>query len=118
MRWTFPWVSSFSNDFNYDYHVTLDPSRGSSEYNYERSDIVGEMPGLSVFFRHNDQILHSYSTYLRGLDMFLSMYHLLDVTPLGRQEEDGNSIIARHPGQMTMRWAWRETWRTIVVEGV
>ena len=37
---------------------------------------------------------HSYSTYLRGLDMFLTMYHLLDVTPLGRQEEAGNSLAA------------------------
>ncbi len=94
MQWIFPWVSSFNNDFNYDYHVTLDPDRGYSVYNYERVDIHGEMPGLSVFFRDNDLILHSYSTYLRGLDMFLSMYHLLDVAPLGRQEEAGNSMSA------------------------
>gem|GEM_PF-6276016 len=26
--------------------------------------------------------------------MFLTMYHLLDVTPLGRQEEAGNSLAA------------------------
>jgi hypothetical protein len=80
--------------FNYDYHVTLDPDKGYSVYNYETVDIHGEMPGLSVFFRANDLIFHGYSTYLRGLDMFLSMYHLLDVTPLGRQEEAGNSMSA------------------------
>jgi predicted dithiol-disulfide oxidoreductase (DUF899 family) len=94
MQWTFPWVSSLRNDFNYDYHVTLDPDRGASVHNYKTVNIAGEMPGLSVFFRDNDLILHSYSTYLRGLDMFLSMYHLLDVTPLGRQEEAGNSMAA------------------------
>ena len=94
MQWTFPWVSSFRNDFNYDYHVTLDPDRSDRVHNYERVDIVGEMPGLSVFFRDNDMIFHNYSTYLRGLDMFLSTYHLLDVTPLGRQEEVGNGLSA------------------------
>jgi len=94
MQWTFPWVSSFNNNFNYDYHVTLDPDRGYSFYNYRTTDIRGEMPGLSVFFRDGDLILHSYSTYFVGLDIFLSMYHLLDVTPLGRQEDDGNSMTA------------------------
>jgi len=82
------------NDFNYDYHVTLDPDRGYAFHNYTTVDIRGEMPGLSVFLRDNDQIFHSYSTYLRGLDMFLTTYHLLDVTPLGRQEEAGNSLAA------------------------
>jgi predicted dithiol-disulfide oxidoreductase (DUF899 family) len=94
MQWTFPWVSSFNNDFNYDYHVTLDPDRGYSDYNYRKVDMHGEMPGLSVFLRSGDSIFHTYSTYFRGLDMFLSMYHLLDVTPLGRQEESGNSLSA------------------------
>jgi predicted dithiol-disulfide oxidoreductase (DUF899 family) len=94
MLWTFPWVSYFKNDFNYDYHVTLDPDRGSTVYNYRGVDFRGEMPGLSVFFRDNDLILHSYSTYFRGLDMLLPMYHLLDRTPLGRQENKGNSMHA------------------------
>ena len=94
MGWDFCWVSSFRNDFNYDYLVTLDPEKGHSIYNYKRTDLVGELPGLSVFFREDDLILHSYSTYMRGLDMFLVMYHLLDVTPLGRQEESGNSMSA------------------------
>lgn len=94
MQWSFPWVSSFKNDFNYDYQVTLDPDKGYSVHNYRKVDIRGELPGLSVFFRDNDLILHSYSTYLRGLDIFLPTYHLLDVTPLGRQEESGDSLAA------------------------
>jgi predicted dithiol-disulfide oxidoreductase (DUF899 family) len=94
MQWTFPWLSSFKNDFNYDYHVTLDPEKGSTVYNYKTFDFRGELPGLSVFFRDNDVILHSYSTYFRGLDMLLPMYHLLDRTPLGRQEDKANSMHA------------------------
>jgi hypothetical protein len=71
-----PWLSSFQNDFNYDYHVTLDPEKGSTVYNYKTFDYRGELPGLSVFFRDdNDLIFHSYSTYFRGLDMLLPMYH-------------------------------------------
>jgi predicted dithiol-disulfide oxidoreductase (DUF899 family) len=94
MQWSFSWVSSFRNEFNYDYHVTLDPDSGSTVHNYRDFDFRGELPGLSVFFRDNDLILHSYSTYFRGLDMLLSMYHLLDRTPLGRQEDKGNSMAA------------------------
>jgi predicted dithiol-disulfide oxidoreductase (DUF899 family) len=92
MQWTFCWVSSFKNDFNYDFHVTLDPDKGSTLYNYRKLDYRGELPGLSVFFRDKDRILHSYSTFFRGLDMLLSMYHLLDRTPLGRQETKENSL--------------------------
>jgi predicted dithiol-disulfide oxidoreductase (DUF899 family) len=44
---------------------------------------------LSVFFRDGDRLFHTYSTYQRGLDPLLNTYNLLDLTPLGRQEEDG-----------------------------
>jgi predicted dithiol-disulfide oxidoreductase (DUF899 family) len=73
MQWAFPWVSSFKNDFNYDYHVTLDPDKGSTVYNYRTLDYRGELPGLSVFFRVNDLIFHSWTcsfrctTFLTGL---------------------------------------------------
>lgn len=94
MDWDFPWVSSFHNDFNYDYQVTLNPAKGYSVYNYRRFDFEGELPGLSVFVSNNGTVLHSYSTYFRGLDMLLPMYHLLDRTPLGRQETKENSMAA------------------------
>ena len=32
--WSVPWYSSHGSDFNYDYQVTLDESRGQTEYNY------------------------------------------------------------------------------------
>lgn len=94
MGWDFPWVSSFHNDFNYDYQVTLDPDKSCTVYNYRPFDFKGELPGLSVFMSDNGMLLHSYSTYFRGLDMLLPMYHLLDRTPLGRQETKQNSMAA------------------------
>src|SRR5687768_1102714 len=36
--WTFPWYSSFHSDFNYDFHVTLDPSVAPVEYNWQAWD--------------------------------------------------------------------------------
>jgi len=49
----------------------------------------GEMPGLSVFLKDGEDVYHTYSTYARGLDTFLVVHKLLDVTPLGRQDVDG-----------------------------
>ena len=54
----------------------------------------GELPGLSVFLRDGDDVFHTYSTYQRGLDIFLGTYNYLDVTPLGRQEENEPRIMA------------------------
>lgn len=101
MGWTFPWFSSFGADFNYDFHVTLD--KNHTEYNYAPASAQpavypqeGEREGLSVFLRDGDRLFHTYSTYQRGLDSFLNTYNFLDVTPLGRQEEEGIMQWVRH----------------------
>jgi predicted dithiol-disulfide oxidoreductase (DUF899 family) len=94
MGWSFPWLSSFESDFNYDFHVTLDDAKGSLEYNYEHLSKdkpgyggMGERPGLSVFLLDGGEVFHTYSTYQRGLDILIGTYNYLDLTPLGRQEE-------------------------------
>jgi predicted dithiol-disulfide oxidoreductase (DUF899 family) len=101
MGWTTPWVSSFGNDFNYDFHVTVDPDRGDYVYNYTsvealakagKGPATGELPGLSVFLRDGDNVFHTYSSFARGLDPLLTTYWLLDMTPLGRQEEKGQGM--------------------------
>lgn len=95
MGWTFPWVSSYGSDFNYDYHVTLDEAVAPPEYNYrsaaehERlgtSSNRGEQPGFSVFLRDGEEIYHTYSTFARGDDHLSSTTMFLDLTPLGRQD--------------------------------
>ena len=89
--WTFKWVSSLGNDFNYDYNVSFRPEtleRNAALYNYSPRKLDStEMPGISAFFRDGDQIYHSYSTYARGLDMLNTAYHYLDIAPQGRDEE-------------------------------
>jgi predicted dithiol-disulfide oxidoreductase (DUF899 family) len=90
--WTFKWVSSLGNDFNFDYNVSFapeSPERGAVFYNYSPQKLGGtEMPGISAFFRDGDQVYHSYSTYARGLDMLNGAYHYLDIAPKGRDEEE------------------------------
>lgn len=96
MGWTVPWYSSHGSDFNYDFHVSLDPRRGIAEWNYtDAATLVaagripagkGELPGISVFLRDGDAVLHSYSTYARGLDALIGTYQYLDLTPFGRGE--------------------------------
>jgi predicted dithiol-disulfide oxidoreductase (DUF899 family) len=91
MGWKFHWLSSSGNDFNHDYHVSFDGEDVATrlvDYNYaQRTFPLSEAPGLSVFLREGDAVFHTYSTYERGLDLLINTYNLLDLTPLGRQEE-------------------------------
>jgi len=94
--WTIPWFSSANSDFNYDFGVTLDPTRGPVTYNYktaEDKEWLGkiskptEMPG-TVFVRDaKGDIYHTYSTFERGGEALCDSYRLLDITPYGRQED-------------------------------
>jgi len=91
MGWNFKWVSSLSSDFNWDYHVSFkseDLEKKQVYYNYtEQSFPVTEGPGISVFVKdESGDVFHTYSSYARGLDMFLGTYHLLDIVPKGRDE--------------------------------
>lgn len=98
MGWTIPLVSSAGTDFNYDFHVTLDPSRGATTYNFrDVRDVggpiashTGDMPGLSVFLRDGDDVYHTYSAYARGTEHESNIFGFLDFTPLGRQ--DGRDV--------------------------
>jgi predicted dithiol-disulfide oxidoreductase (DUF899 family) len=95
--WSVPWFSSFGSDFNYDFHVTNDEKVASVEYNYrDKAEMearkapnaaVGEEHGLSVFFRLDDEVFHTYSVYARGTESLADAYNLLDMTPYGRQQD-------------------------------
>jgi predicted dithiol-disulfide oxidoreductase (DUF899 family) len=96
--WSIAWVSSFGSDFNYDFHVTLDPKVAPAEYNYRNKAemeaatghsvlMEGEEHGLSVFFRVDDDVFHTYSAYARGTESLTDAYRLLDTTPYGRQQD-------------------------------
>jgi predicted dithiol-disulfide oxidoreductase (DUF899 family) len=87
MGWTMPWVSSAGSDFNFDFGVSFRTDEDGRQYNYGSGQPgAGDRPGLSCFSREGDDVFHPYSTYSRGLDMLLSTYNYLDLTPLGRHE--------------------------------
>ena len=99
--WDLPWYSSAGTDFNEDFGVTIDASRGFDEYNYRSLDeyaAMGEesmrdsdqpydMPGQSCFLRVDDRVFHTYSLFARGLESLGGSYYFLDNTALGRQED-------------------------------
>jgi len=89
--WTFKWVSSLGNDFNFDYGVSFSPealARGEALYNYATEKRKSaELPGVSVFFKDGSEIFHTYSAYSRGIDILNTAYHYLDIAPKGRDED-------------------------------
>ena len=114
MGWTFPWASSSSGDFNFDFDVSFTEEQqrdGLIEYNYQRgghamdatpvpepvvqfADTCGtdartyarDRPGLSTFVQEDGAIYHTYSSYARGVDGIWGMYQWLDRAPKGRNE--------------------------------
>ena len=93
MGWQFDWLSSYGSDFNTDFHVSFSKQQveeGSCDYNYrETGAVTEEAPGLSVFVKDSDgAIYHTYSCYSRGLDILNTAYNHLDLTPLGRNEQE------------------------------
>jgi predicted dithiol-disulfide oxidoreductase (DUF899 family) len=91
MGWTLPWYSSAGSSFNSDFGLTTDD---------------GEDAGLSVFLRDDDgSVYRSYFSTARGLEKVGSPWSLLDLTPLGRQEEWEDSP-AGVPQTPAYRW-WR-----------
>jgi len=92
MGWKFKWVSSFENDFNRDYNVSItkdEMDKGEVYYNYALTKFPSEeAPGASVFAKDaGGTIFHTYSTYGRGLDILIGAYNYLDLVPKGRDED-------------------------------
>ncbi|HEX9511555.1 MAG TPA: thioredoxin family protein [Puia sp.] len=102
MGWGFNWVSSFGRDFNYDFHVSFtreELSKGEAWYNFALQKIDSEeLPGMSAFFRDEDgSIFHTYSVYGRGGEELVGANMLLDLTPLGRNENGPDQDLRNWP---------------------
>jgi predicted dithiol-disulfide oxidoreductase (DUF899 family) len=92
MGWSFPWVSSYGSDFNFDYHVSFTPEQiaeGKAYYNYGvRPNTVSDEQGISVFCKNErGEVFHTYSCHARGIDMVNGAYQFLDLVPKGRDED-------------------------------
>jgi predicted dithiol-disulfide oxidoreductase (DUF899 family) len=90
MGWTVPWVSSAASDSNEDFGTTTPDGEGF---------------GLSVFVREGEEVFRTYFTTGRGVEALGPVWSLLDLTPLGRQEEWEDSPPGR---PQTPPYAW---WR-------
>ena len=104
MGWSFPWVSSFGSDFNFDYQAAVTPdvlAEGVAYYNYgTRPNRSSDMVGISVFAKDAaGEVYHTYSCYSRGVEMVNGAYHFLDLVPKGRDEGEfaaAQAWVRRH----------------------
>jgi predicted dithiol-disulfide oxidoreductase (DUF899 family) len=103
MGWKFPWVSSSTSDFNFDYHVSFTPedlARDKVEYNFTPippENANDELPGLSAFYKNDKgEIFHTYSSYARGPEELIGTLMILDRAPKGRNEDSTMSFLKRH----------------------
>ena len=92
MGWTFRWLSSGTNDFNYDFQVSFRPQdvqSGKQVYNYGTiAPGMTDREGVSVFYRDPaGALFHTYSAFARGIDLLNTTYNYLDLTPKGRAED-------------------------------
>ncbi len=95
--WRQPWYSSNHTDFNYDFHATFDEAIVPFEHNFRTKAELqqlgetrfgpGESQALSVFFRIDDTVFHTYSAFARGVEGLTNSIALLDTTPYGRQQD-------------------------------
>jgi predicted dithiol-disulfide oxidoreductase (DUF899 family) len=87
--WRFPWVSSPGSDFKYDFGAafTDEQQRSGAEYYFRRSEEpLPQKEGLSAFALNDGVVLHTHSTYERGLEQLMDTYRMLDLVPVGRNE--------------------------------
>jgi predicted dithiol-disulfide oxidoreductase (DUF899 family) len=105
MGWRFPWVSSFGNDFNRDYHASFtkdDLASGKVFYNFAEMPVPAgstetELPGLSAFYKdETGDIFHTYSSYARGGEELIGTLMILDRAPKGRNEKKTMDFVRRH----------------------
>ena len=99
MGWRFPWVSSLGSDFKYDFGAafTEEQQRSGAEYNFRHVDQPPpQREGMSAFALGDGVVHHSYSTYDRGVEQLMGTYRMLDLAPLGRNEEAPAAWWRRH----------------------
>jgi len=89
--WDFPWLSSYEQDFNYDFYASSKDlsSRSSARIGGPDGELVefdrGENHGVSVFQQDPDGALyHTYSSYNRGIEALNGAMGYFDLLPKGR----------------------------------
>jgi predicted dithiol-disulfide oxidoreductase (DUF899 family) len=113
MGWSFPWVSSAHNEFNFDLGFSsteeqtrewvepileqLPPiaARNASDAGTDVVDYLTETQGFSAFVLDDGAVYQTYSTGARGVEFLMGYYGILDRVPKGRDEGDGFQLWIR-----------------------
>lgn len=92
-------MSSGKCEFNRDFFVSFskdEVASGTKACNFGTTSPGDENPGLSYFYKvSGGAILHTYSTYGRGLDAVLGTYAILDRAP---KDATKTAFQCRWPG--------------------
>ena len=115
MGWSFPWMSSTNNEFNFDLGFSskeeqtrawvapileqLPPiaGRNARASGTDIVDYLTESQGFSAFVLDDGAVYHTYSTGARGVEFLMGYYPILDRAAKGRDEGDAFQVwIRRH----------------------
>ena len=116
MGWSFPWVSSATNGFSFDFgfarsekesRAVVEPmlaagadtvvSQLARDAGTDPVGFLTEGPGFMSFVLEDGVVYHTYSTTARGLEFLMEYYPILDRAPKGRRETGGDPRwIRRH----------------------
>ena len=110
MGWDFPWASSYGGDYAVDLGIAYptETARGwlaggvppvaaknAEECGTEPAVYVSEQPIMNSYTLEDGSVYLTYSATSRGLEFMMVYYGLLDLTPLGRNEENGDQLWMR-----------------------
>ena len=100
MGWSFKWLSSGDNSFNYDFGASFKPEElGEPVFNFgTQAPGRQDREGVSVFAKdESGTVFRTYSTHGRGIDLLNTAYNYLDLLPKGRDENGrGQYWVRRH----------------------
>jgi len=94
MGWDIPFYTLIGDEFSNDFDVS-------------------EMFGFNVFIREGDKVFRTYFVNGRGAETIGPMFSLLDLTPLGRQEEWEDSPPGRPQGKPYEWWRLHDSYGDI-----
>jgi len=94
MGWDIPFYTLVGDDFSKDFDVA-------------------EMFGYNVFIRDGESVYRTYFVNGRGGEAIGPMFSLLDLTPLGRQEEWEDSPPGRPQGKPYVWWRLHDSYGAI-----
>jgi predicted dithiol-disulfide oxidoreductase (DUF899 family) len=107
MGWSFPWVSSYGSDFNFDYHVsftTEEEAAGKAYYNYAvRPITASDEQGISVFYKdERGEVYHTYSCHGLGIDWSMAPTSSSTLCPKVAMRMASNSRWSGYAGTISI----------------